>query len=34
VENVIAGRSDIDSAAQEFHSNLEGIVGADNVSGG
>ncbi|NDL56943.1 extracellular solute-binding protein [Phytoactinopolyspora mesophila] len=34
VENVIAGRSDVDSAAQEFHSNLEGIVGAENVSGG
>jgi len=33
-ENVIAGRSSVEDAAAEFHSTLEGIVGADNVSGG
>ncbi|NED96725.1 extracellular solute-binding protein [Phytoactinopolyspora alkaliphila] len=34
VENVVSGRSDVESAAQEFHSTLEGIVGPDNVAGG
>jgi multiple sugar transport system substrate-binding protein len=33
-ENVIAGRSSVEEAAAEFHSTLEGIVGADNVAGG
>lgn len=34
VENVVAGRSSVEEAAQEFHSTLEGIVGAENVAGG
>jgi multiple sugar transport system substrate-binding protein len=32
VENVVAGRSDIDAAAAEFQSTLESIVGPDNVA--
>jgi multiple sugar transport system substrate-binding protein len=34
LENIVAGRSTVDEAASEFHSTLEGIVGADNVAGG
>jgi multiple sugar transport system substrate-binding protein len=34
VENLVAGRSSVDEAAQQFQSDLEGIVGADNVAGG
>ncbi len=34
VENVIAGRSTVEEAAQEFHSTLEQIAGSDNVAGG
>lgn len=34
VENVVAGRSSVEEAAQEFHTELQGIVGADNVRGG
>lgn len=34
VENVVADRSSVEQAAQEFQTTLEGIVGADNVRGG
>ncbi|MPZ53268.1 MAG: extracellular solute-binding protein [Acidimicrobiia bacterium] len=34
VENVVAERSSVEEAAQEFQSTLEGIVGAENVASG
>lgn len=34
VENVVAGRSTVEEAAQEFHATVAGIVGDENVAGG
>lgn len=34
VESVVAGREDVDSAAEEFARTLEGIVGSENIAGG
>ncbi len=34
VENVVAGRSTVEEAAEQFQTTLEGIVGSENVAGG